>query len=150
MLSDISHVYRQTAKLISTETDKAKNCLHMNTIRSIGNHARLEQWTHQKKIGIIAQDLANIKAGMEHDYVTNTLKGGDETLCITTLSRMFKALVQLVTGTRNDASIEDDLKIVATSANQWQNSILDEISFAKEHLVFKFSVMDPGIKSRKL
>jgi len=39
MLPDISHVYRQTAKLISTEKDKAKNGLHMNTIRSIDNRA---------------------------------------------------------------------------------------------------------------
>jgi hypothetical protein len=32
MLPDISHFYRHTAKLISTEKDKAKNGLHMNTI----------------------------------------------------------------------------------------------------------------------
>ncbi len=39
MLPDISHVYRQTAKLISTEKDKAKNFLHMHKIWSIGNCA---------------------------------------------------------------------------------------------------------------
>jgi hypothetical protein len=39
MLPDISHVYRQTAKLISTEKNKAKIGLHMNTIWSIGNRA---------------------------------------------------------------------------------------------------------------
>jgi len=94
--------------------------------------------------------LANIKAGMEHDYVTNMLKGGDKTHCITTLLRMFKALAQQVSDARNDASIEDDLTIVATSANLQQNSILDELPLAKEHLVFKFSVMDPGIKSSEI
>jgi hypothetical protein len=39
MLPDISHVYRQTEKLISTEKDKANNRLHMNTIQSINNRA---------------------------------------------------------------------------------------------------------------
>ncbi len=87
---------------------------------------------------------------MEHDYITNTLKGGDRTDCITTLSRMFKALVQQVTDARNDTSIEDDLTIVATSANQQQNSILDELPLAEEHLVFKFSMMDPGIKCSEI
>jgi hypothetical protein len=55
-----------------------------------------------------------------------------------------------VSDARNDASIEDDLTIVATLANQQQNSILDELPLAKEHLVFKFSVMDPGIKSSEI
>ncbi len=83
---------------------------------------------------------------MEDDYVTNMLKGGDKIHCITTLLQMFKALVQQVSDARNDASIEDDSTIVATSANQQQNSILDELSLVEEHLVFKFSMMDPGIK----
>ncbi len=83
---------------------------------------------------------------MEHDYVTNMLKGGDETHCITTLLLMFKALVQQVTDARNDASIEDDWTIIAMSANQQQNSILDELPLAEAHLVFKLSAMDPGIK----
>ncbi len=79
MLPDISHVYRQTAKLISTEKNKAKNGLHMNTIWSIGNCAQLEHWIHHQRTGVIARDLANINAGIEHDYITNTLKGGDKT-----------------------------------------------------------------------
>jgi hypothetical protein len=67
--------------------------------------------------------IQKIKAGIEHDYITNTLKGGDKTHCITRLLRMFKALAQQVTDARNDASIEDNSSIVATSANQRQNSI---------------------------
>jgi hypothetical protein len=51
-----------------------------------------------------------------------------------------------VADAKNNARVEDDSTIVATSANQRQNSILDELPLAKEHLVFKFSVMDPGIK----
>jgi hypothetical protein len=70
---------------MSCNKDKAKNELHMNTIWSIGKPAGLKQWTNHQRIGIIAQDLANIKAGIEHDYVTNTLNGGDKTHCITML-----------------------------------------------------------------
>jgi hypothetical protein len=55
-----------------------------------------------------------------------------------------------VADARNDASVEDDSTNNATSANQWQNSILDELPLAKEHLVFKFSMMDPGIKCLKI
>jgi hypothetical protein len=38
MLPHISHVYRKTAKLISTLSDKAFG-LHLNTIRSISERA---------------------------------------------------------------------------------------------------------------
>ncbi len=87
---------------------------------------------------------------MEHGYVTNTLKGGDKTNCITTPLWMFQAFAQQVTDARNDASIEDDSTIVATSANQLQNSLLDELPLAKDHHVFKFSVMNPGIKCSEI
>jgi hypothetical protein len=45
------------------------------------------------QIGAIAQDSANINSRIEHDYVMNILKGGNElhsTRC--TLLRMFQAL----------------------------------------------------------
>jgi len=41
MLPNISTVYRKTAKLITSKKDKAY-CMHMNTIRSISDRARLE------------------------------------------------------------------------------------------------------------
>jgi len=66
MLPNISTVYRKTAELITTKNDKAY-CMHMNTIRSISNHAHRENWTSNQRIGAIAQDSANIKSGIEHD-----------------------------------------------------------------------------------
>jgi len=93
MLPNISTVYRKTAELITTKNDKAY-CMHMNTIRSISDRAHRENWTSNQRIGAIAQDSANINSGIEHDYVTNTLKGGDESHSIATLSRMFSALAQ--------------------------------------------------------
>ena len=93
MLSNISTVYRKTAELITSKKDKAY-CMHMNTIRSISDRARLENWTSHQRIGVIAQDSANINSGIEHDYVSNILKGGDESHSVATLSRMFQALAQ--------------------------------------------------------
>ncbi len=95
MLPHIGIVYRKMAELISTKNDKAY-CLHMNTIRSISNRADREGWTSHQQIGVIAQDSANINSGIKNDYVTNMLKGGDESHSVATLSRMFLALAQRV------------------------------------------------------
>ena len=97
MLPCIGTVYRKTAEIISTKNDKAY-CLHMNTIRSISDRADREGWTCHQRIGVIAQDSANINAGIEHDYVTNTLKGGDESHSVAILSRMLQLLAQRVKG----------------------------------------------------
>ncbi len=107
----------------------------MNTICSISDHACRENWTSHQRIGAIAQDSANINSGIKHNYVTNTLKGGDESHSITTLLRMFQALAQKV----KDAEC-NEIKAVQ------QNSILDNLPLAQEHLVFKFSSIDPQIK----
>ncbi len=117
MLPNISTVYRKTAELITTKNDKAY-CMHMNTIHSISDRAHRENWTSNQRIGAIAQDFANINSGIEHDYVTNTLKGGDESHSIATLSRMFLALAQTV----KDAGCNEDDGV-------HQNSILDNLPF---------------------
>jgi hypothetical protein len=56
----------------------------MNTICGIGNRACQKNWTSHQQIGVIAQDSANINASIEHDYVTNTLKGGNKSHSIAT------------------------------------------------------------------
>ena len=93
MLPCIGTVYRKTAEIISTKNDKAY-CLHMNTILSISDCADREGWTCHQRIRVIAQDSANINTGIEHDYVTNTLKGGDKSHSVAALSRMFQSLAQ--------------------------------------------------------
>jgi hypothetical protein len=103
MLPHISTVYQKTAELITTKNDMAY-CLHMHTIQSISDRAHRENWMSHQCIGAIAQDSTNINSGIEHDYVSNTLKGGDESHCIVTLSRMFNAMAQKV----KDAQSSDD------------------------------------------
>ncbi len=76
---------------------------------------------------------------MVHDYVTNTLKGGNESHSVATLSLMFLALAQKV----KDAEC-------AEGEGVQQNSILDNILLAQEHLVFKFSSIDPQIKCSEI
>ena len=137
MLPNISTVYRKTAELITSKNDKAY-CMHMNTIRSISDRARLENWTSHQRIGAIAQDSANINSGIEHDYVSNVLKGGDESHSVATLSRMFQALAQKM----KDAECDENEQ----QQEVQQNSILDNLPLAEEHLVFKFSSIDPHIK----
>ena len=110
--------------------------MHMN---SISDRARCENWTSHQRIGVIAQDSANINSGMEHEYVTNTLKGGDESHSVATLSRMFSALAQKV----KDAECNEGEGVQ-------QNSILDNIPLAQEHIIFKFSSIDPQIKCSEI
>ena len=79
----------------------------------------------------------------KHDYVSNTLKGGDESHCIATLSRMFNAMAQKV---KDAQSSGDDKRENSPTTVVQQNSILDNLLLAEEHLVFKFSSIDPGVK----
>ena len=58
---------------------------------------------HQRT-GVLAQDSANINAGIEHDYVTNKLVGGDESHRLGNLTHMFQILAQQV----KDAQEEED------------------------------------------
>jgi hypothetical protein len=135
MLPNISTVYWKTAELITTLNDKAY-CMHMNTIRSISDRACCDNWTSHQRIGVIAQDSANIISRIKHDYVMNTLKGGKKSHSIATLSRMFHALAQKM----KDAECNENEQEVQ------QNSFLDNYLLAEEHLIFKFSSMDPQIK----
>ncbi len=66
---------------------------------------------------MIAQDSANINSRTKHDYVTNTLKGGDKLHSVATLSWMFQALAQKV----KDAECDENKQDVQ------QNSILDNL-----------------------
>jgi hypothetical protein len=99
MLPHIRTVYRKTAELIMTKNNKAY-CLHMHTIQSIGKRARQEGWTSHQCIGAIAQDSANINSRIEHNYVSNTLKRGNESHSVASLSGMFCALAQKMKDTR--------------------------------------------------
>jgi hypothetical protein len=56
---------------------------------------------------VIAQGSANINSKIKHDYVTNTLKGGDKLHSIATLSRMFQALAQKVKDAECDENKQD-------------------------------------------
>ena len=138
MLPNISTVYGKTAELIATKNDKAF-CMHMNTICSISDRACRENWTSNQQIGAIAQDSANINSGIKHEYVTNTLKGGNKSHSVATFSRMFLALAQKV----KDVECNEDEGVQ-------QNAILDNLPLAQEHLVFKFSSINLQIKCSEI
>ncbi len=111
----------------------------MNTICSISDRAPHENWTSHQRIGAIAQDSSNINSGIKHNYVTNTLKGGNASQSVTTLSQMLQALAQKV----KDAECDENKAVQ-------QNSILDNLPLAQEHLVFKFSSINLQIKCSEI
>ena len=94
-LPDISYIYKKTAEMVSTLNDKAYS-INIETIRTLGRRAEREGWTVHQRRGVLAQDSANISAGIEHDYVTNTLVGGDESHRLGNLTHMFQVLAQQV------------------------------------------------------
>jgi hypothetical protein len=133
-------------ELTTTKNDKAY-CLHMNTIQSVSERAHSENWTSHQRIGAIAQDSANINSRIEHDYVSNTLKGGNESHCIETLLRMFTVMAQKV---KDAQSCDDDEQENSPTSAVQQNSILDDLLLAEEHLVFKFSSIDLRVKCSEI
>ena len=90
---------------------------------------------------MVAQDSANINASFLHDYVSNTIKGGDQTHCLATLLQMFQTMAQKV---RDAESGGGESGIVITQ--QSQSSILENLPLAEEHLIFKWFSIDPNIK----
>ena len=121
----------------------------VNGDSSISDRAHHENWTSHQHIGAIAQDSVNINSKIEHNYVSNTLKGGDESHCIAiaTLSRIFNVMAQKV---KDAQSSDDDEQENSPTLVVQQNSILDNLLLAEEHLVFKFSSSDPGVKCSKI
>jgi hypothetical protein len=147
MFSHISHIYKKAAELVSTENDNAYG-LHMTTVQSLGDCACHEKWSSHQRIGVIAQDSANIKTRIEHDYKLNKLKGGEKTHSIITLTQMFQAFVQEVKDATNETKAKDNVTTI--SAQQQNIFILENLTLAEEHLVFKYSIMDPNIKCSKV
>ncbi len=102
----------------------------MHTIQSIGERARQEGWTSHQRIGAIAQDSANINSGIKHDYVSNTLKGGDESHSVASLSGMFCALAQKMKDTWCGKEIEPAASVdnfASATVVVRQNSIIDNL-----------------------
>ena len=100
-LPHISHTYRETAKLISTMGDKAYFC-NWDTIATMAERAEREGWTEHQRRGGLAQDSANMNAGFQHDFVTNTLVGGDESHRLGNLTHMFQVMAQQVRDASDD------------------------------------------------
>jgi len=93
-------------------------------------------------IGMVAQDLANIKEGIEHNYASNTLTGSDESHRLEMCSILFGMMAQ---------RMKDALPSSPAATEQPQhNSIFGNIPLAKEHVVFKFLVMDPTFKCSEI
>jgi hypothetical protein len=91
MLPHSRTVYRKMVELITTKHNKAY-CLHMNTICCISDHAYQENRTSHQGIGTVAQDSAKINSGIEHDYMTNTLKEGNKSHHSAIFLQIFQAL----------------------------------------------------------
>jgi hypothetical protein len=145
MLPYISHVYREMAKLASTQRDKAFG-LHINIIRSVHEGANRKKWTRHQRIGTVVQDSANINATIKHGYVSNMLKGGNQTHCLATLSQMFQSMAQKV----RDAESGDGESGSTTMVTQQQSSNLGNLPLVKEHLIFQCVSIDPDIKCSEI
>ena len=85
--------------------------------------------------------------------MSNALKGGNESHSIASLSGMFCALAQKMKDTRCGEEIEPAAStdnFASATVVVHQNSIMDNLLLAEEHLVFKFSSIDPGVKCSEI
>lgn len=111
LLPDIRHVQRESAKLVSRAADKAQ-FMCIATMRTMKQRAAEEKWSENARTGCISFDSANINAGIDHDLVTNSLVGGDESHGLASLSRMFHAMAAKV----KKASEEENESLLAEQA----------------------------------
>ncbi len=90
----------------------------------------------------MAQDSTNLNATIEHNYVSNMLKGGNQTHRLATLSQMYHTMAMKV---RDAHELEGRSKGGATTTER-PISILENLPLAEEHLVFKWVSIDPNVK----
>jgi hypothetical protein len=83
---------------------------------------------------VIANNSSNINSGIEHDYVTSTLKGGDESHSVASLSRIFHVLAQMV----KDAQCKENMLHKQEAAHQ--NSIMDNLPLCSEASHFQIQL----------
>ena len=70
----------------------------------MGERAKREKWTSHQKTGVLVQDSHSLSVGIEHDYVTNTLVGGDESHRLAGLLHMFQLLAKKVRDANEEVS----------------------------------------------
>ena len=167
-LPDISYIYRKTNEMVSTTADRGYS-INITTIKTISERAKKDNWSEHARNGVLAQDSCSLNAGIEHDHVSNRLIGGDETHKLGNLTNMFHLMAQQVRDS-STKEIEDEadtndkvsyllfrsIMIILFASNshifsmQPKNSILDELRLAQEHLVFKWTSLDPKSSVLKL
>jgi len=109
LLPDIRLVQRRTAKLVSSSVDKALSMM-INNLKRMKERADKEDWTENQRKGCVGFDSANVNSGIQHDYVSNTLVGGDESHSLTSLSKMFHSMAEKVKKAGAElSSTEEDL-----------------------------------------
>ena len=135
--------------MISAMEDKAYS-INLDIIREISERANQEGWTEHQRRGVLAQDSANISPGIEHDYVRTRLVGGDNSHGIGSLTSMYQAMAQKVRDlNKEELAVGDDGENHLTK-NPSHNSIMDELRLAHEHLVFKWTSVDPKVKCSEI
>ena len=120
----------------------------------------------------IGEDSTNIRQGVEHNHVANTIVGSDESHRIGTLSQMFHVMAQKIKDAKEDDQVDNvtdsatptkkvrymlqlhrcshvyfvltHLKFIVSKVKP--NSILDELQLAKQFKVFKFTSIGPDVK----
>ena len=88
---------------------------------------------------MLTQDSANISLSVEFDYVRRRIIGGDESHRIGSLTLLFQSIAQQV-----GDEVTDDSK------GPSNNSIMGELRLTHEHLVFKWTSVDPKIKCSEI
>ena len=140
-LPHIRHVQRETEKMVSRNADKAF-ALCTVSMKAISEMANKDGWNDSARNGVISFDSCSLNAGVDHDHVTNTIVGGDESRRISSLSQMFEVLANKVNSAAGDLEADPE--------DSKSNSILDELKLAQEHLVFKWTSTDPETKCSEI
>ena len=133
-----------------SHADSSAYSIHLTSIKAINARASKENWTPHQRRGCTANDSANIKADIEHDLVTNKFVGMDESHRIGALSGLFHGMAQKVKDASNAMSENDDEPVNGNVEKQKNNSILDNLRLAEDHLIFKFTSISPDVKCSEI
>ena len=89
----------------SSRVPAAPATLHITTIKYISKQAKKEGWRKYQQRGCIANNSANVNAGIKHDHVANNFIGMDETHRIAILSGILYSMAQKV---KDDCGLVED------------------------------------------
>ena len=150
LLPDPSHVYRLSAKLVTTNSSKTRQ-FHDVTLSSMNDTFTKMGFPvgSFERVGKLSFDAVNANETIEHDAKSGLLVGLDQSMKYSNVRKKFMDLTKSL-GENNDDEEEEDESNESEETEENavaddQPSIIDNSKTASQHLCFRWTSLDTAM-----